>query len=113
MIKKEFWLLNLDRVLIDGKDSGMCGPMSRMKCGIIMDSGTSTFGIAAHYWDNFNRKLNAIGDEDRFESWPVITFVIDGVKYPLTGDNYLMVDGQIPEHPRTSFSPGNKLTHGF
>lgn len=106
-------MLGLDRVLIDGKDTNMCGSdFGGKKCALIVDSGTSTFGIPVAFWEKWDRTLNQIGKDDNVESWPVVTFVIDGKDYSIGGDTYLLADGNVISDV-VKAEGSTYFTHGF
>jgi len=39
VVRKSWWTLSLDKVLINGKDSKLCN--DKVKCEVIMDTGAS------------------------------------------------------------------------
>jgi hypothetical protein len=108
-------MLALDQVLIDGKDTNMCGSeWGEKQCALIVDSGTSTFGIPTAFWEKWDSTLNQIGNHQNVESWPVVTFVINGKDYDIGGDTYLMADGNIVNDVlKAEGSSSAYFTHGF
>lgn len=98
VIERTWWTLKLDKVLIDGVDSGLCKEGATVlpyNCGIIMDSGTSSMAAPIQTFDKFHSLLTVKGKYNEVKSWPDLTFVIDGRNYVLPGYAYLYVDQKI------------------
>lgn len=99
VIKKTWWTLKLDKVLIGKHDSGLCSSdrnaSFNKNCAIIMDSGTSAMATPSGTFEAFNKIIYSHGKLDKISSWPDITFVIDGRHYVMPGYTYLMVNNKI------------------
>jgi len=57
VVKKTYWTLKLDQILINGVDTGLCTKnfeSFEQHCGIIMDSGTSTMSVPKNSFAEFN-----------------------------------------------------------
>lgn len=99
VIKKTWWTLKLDQVLIGNEDSGLCSSDPKAEgshnCAIIMDSGTSSMAAPSQTYRKFMKKLSKIGSINNVRSWPDLTFVINGVKYVMPYYSYLLVNDNI------------------
>lgn len=51
VIRKSWWTLSLDKLLINGKDSGFCD--EDIKCEIIMDTGASLMATPPTIYEEF------------------------------------------------------------
>ena len=99
VIRKKWWTLKLDKVLINGQDSKLCddgqSESYRKNCAIIMDSGTSSMAAPAQTHNKFMNLLNKIGKSNSIKSWPKLTFVIDGKNYDMPNYAYLSTNTQL------------------
>jgi len=99
VIRKKWWTLKLDKVLINGQDSKLCddgqSESYRKNCAIIMDSGTSSMAAPAQTHNKFMNLLNRIGKSNSIKSWPKLTFVIDGKNYDMPNYAYLSTNTQL------------------
>lgn len=56
VIRKTWWTLRLDAVLLNGRDTGLCN--SKTKCEIIMDTGSSLMATPPWALDPLLEKLS-------------------------------------------------------
>jgi len=66
VIRKTWWTLRLDKVLINGKDSGLCklgSNETRHRCAVIMDSGTSAMAAPSQTFKEFWEMLFKSGGD--------------------------------------------------
>lgn len=116
VIKKKWWTLKLDQVLVDGKDSGLCSAVATKNpahnCAIIMDSGTSSMAAPSQTYQDFMKLLYKNGLNNSISSWPDLTFVIDGIKYELPNYSYLLVNNNITYQKKCS-SKSDIVQPGF
>lgn len=90
VVKKTWWTVSLDKVLLNGIDSGLCNPTT--DCTIIMDTGSSLMATPPWALNPLLSQINRFSDCRTIEQFPVITFVINGVDYTLEPFEYVLTD---------------------
>jgi len=92
VIWENYWMLPLDKVLINGENTQICNN----DCAAIIDSGTSL--ITCPTGDLFVLAA-MIGNFEcsDYENLPTIEFEIGGVLYPLTPEDYIITVNQNEE----------------
>ena len=99
-----YWELQLDDVLLDGKSLGLCRPRNASLtleqqaqqpaatggCRAAIDTGTSMITGPSHAAETLADRLNVEPDCSVVSHQPTLTFVIDGVAYPLTPQEYAL-----------------------
>jgi len=85
---RKWWTLALDKVLIGGRDSGLCGPT--FECHIIMDTGSSLMASPPSALNKLLTLINSYSDCTNINKFPDITFVISGVYYSLQAFEYVL-----------------------
>jgi hypothetical protein len=98
VIIKSWWTLKLDKILVNGQDTGLCSLTPEtlsQNCAIIIDSGTSNMAAPTEALPKFQRILENIGKGKLIEDWPTVTLVIDGKHYDLEGNEYVTVDNEL------------------
>lgn len=88
VVRKTWWTLSLDKVLLNGADTGLCNPQT--KCEIIMDTGASLMATPPKMYPKFLSMISKMGSCKNYKKFPKITFVIDGHSYTLNSDEYLL-----------------------
>jgi hypothetical protein len=93
-ILKPYWTLELDAVLVGGKDIGLCTG-DDAPCGVVIDTGSSynamptkSLAFLFHYLDSTGVTCQNYND------YPSITYVINGVSYTLEPSEYLTIIGE-------------------
>lgn len=81
-----YWTLKADNILIGGKDVGLC----THGCRVIADTGTSLLTGPEDQLFDLLDTLNVDDGCQGAENLPDITFVLDGVHYPLTPSDYVL-----------------------
>ena len=91
-----YWTIKCDKILVGGSDKlELC-----RNCNVIADTGTSLITGPSN---KLSKLLNELQIDDRCSNkydLPTVTFVINGVNYPLTSKDYVMTetfDGE--DHP--------------
>ena len=116
MRHSSYWELQLDDVLLDGKSLGLCRPRNATLtleqqaqqpagsmggptmgalgalggCRAAIDTGTSMITGPSHAAETLADRLNVEPDCAVVSHQPTLTFVIDGVPYPLTPQEYAL-----------------------
>ena len=103
-----YWELQLDDVLLDGKSLGLCRPRNATLtleqqaqqpagaagatggCRAAIDTGTSMITGPSHAAETLADRLNVEPDCSVVSHQPTLTFVIDGVAYPLAPQEYAL-----------------------
>ncbi len=88
VVKKSWWTLKLDRVLIANQDSGLCGEVR--PCQIIMDTGSSLMATPPWALNTLLSQISRYSDCRNINGFPDITFVIGGENYVLKGWEYTL-----------------------
>ena len=101
MRHSSYWELQLDDVLLDGRSLGLCRPRNAtleqqaqqpagvsFGCRAAIDTGTSMITGPSHAAETLADRLNVEPDCSVVSPQPTLTFVIDGVAYPLTPQEY-------------------------
>ena len=96
-----YWELQLDDVLLDGRSLGLCRPRNAtleqqaqlpagasFGCRAAIDTGTSMITGPSGAAETLADRLNVEPDCSVVSPQPTLTFVIDGVAYPLTPHEY-------------------------
>jgi len=84
LISESYWLISGDKFTYNGKSKG------NKDLKLIVDSGTSLIvGDTALFGDLVNSIPQAI-DCSKIDSYPTITFTIDGKDYPVTPQMYVL-----------------------
>ena len=88
VVRKSWWTLNLQKVLLDGRDSNLCN--SSINCQIIMDSGASLMATPPQLFTDFMDQVG--GDQfcGNLSRYPRITFVIDEKEYDIDPFEYIL-----------------------
>lgn len=88
VIRKSWWTLSLEKVLLDGEDTGLCNDDT--KCQIIMDSGASLMATPPQLFGEF---MGLVGG-DRYcgdlSKYPTISFVLDDLEYSIDPFEYIL-----------------------
>jgi len=88
VVKKTWWTLNLDRVLINGQDSLLC--TSSTKCKIIMDTGSSLMASPPWALNSLLSQISKYSDCRNILAFPSITFIIDSQPYTIDAYEYVL-----------------------
>lgn len=88
VVKKTWWTLNLDAVLVNGKNSGLCS--EKHKCTIIMDTGSSLMATPPWALNTLLSEISSYSDCRDINKFPDLTFVIDGQHYSLSAYEYVL-----------------------
>ena len=75
VIRKSWWTLNLEKVFIGGKDTGLCNKEDN--CEIIMDTGASLMATPPGMYSDFLDAVTKNGKCENMKSFPTIGFQID------------------------------------
>lgn len=98
VVRKSWWTLSLQKVLLDGHDSNLCN--SSIDCQIIMDSGASLMATPPQLFTEF---IDLVGS-DKFcgdlSRYPRITFVIDGREYDIDPFEYILSNHEDIDYER-------------
>lgn len=89
VIRKSWWTLRLDRVLVGGVDSELCDDRDK-QCQIIMDSGASLMATPPQVFNEFMAKVEPKRHCEDLRKYPRISFVIDGKEYSLDPYEYIL-----------------------
>lgn len=115
VVKKSWWTLKLDQVLVNNQDSGLCG--ETRECQIIMDTGSSLMATPPWALNTLLSQISRYSDCRNVKGFPDITFVIGGEhytlkawEYTLTTMNSIKYDEQVNQHK--SLGEGD-CTFGF
>ena len=83
----------MDQVLIGDVDIGLCDSKSEGKeCKIIMDSGSSLLATPPKMLSPFLKEISKYSHCGEINKYPIITFVINGVKYPIDPYEYVLTE---------------------
>ncbi|XP_058525732.1 gastricsin [Ochotona princeps] len=94
-----YWQIGVEEFLIGGEASGWCSE----GCQAIVDTGTSLLTVPQAYLSDLVEATGAEEDEygeyfvdcDSVDSLPTLTFIINGVEFPLPPSTYILsTDGQ-------------------
>lgn len=88
--KELWWYFEFDDVLINDTSSGVCALFPEGKCAGVLDTGTSMIVGPTKYMDIIMKDINIDAFCQHLEWNPTITFVINGIKYPLTPQEYVL-----------------------
>ena len=88
VVKKTWWTLKLDKVLIAGDDSGLCN--DARSCMIIMDTGSSLMATPPWALNTLLSQISRYSDCRNINKFPEITFVIGGEHYPISAWEYVL-----------------------
>lgn len=88
VVKKSWWTLKLDQVLVGGRDSGICTQAT--DCKIIMDTGSSLMATPPWALNTLLSMISRYSDCKNIKNFPDITFVIGGDKYTLQAYEYVL-----------------------
>jgi len=89
--KELWWYFEFDDVLINDASSGVCGAG---KCAGVLDTGTSMFIGPVAKMDVIMKDIKVDARCQNIEKNPTITIVINGHKFPLTPNDYVMRLGE-------------------
>jgi len=87
LANETYWYIAFDDILLDGNSLGACpnGP-----CHAAVDTGTSLIAGPSAFMSDLLAKLPVSSDCSGISSLPTVTVVINGVNYPLTGQQYVL-----------------------
>ena len=88
VVKKSWWTLKLDKVLINGIDSFLCTP--QRDCKIIMDTGSSLMATPPWALNTLLSQISRFSDCRNIRNFPDITFVINGKNYVIQAYEYVL-----------------------
>lgn len=86
VLKDYYWIVAASNILVGGKDVGVC----KGGCYVIADTGTSVITGPS---DSIFTLMDTIGVNTNcrnVESLPDLTFVLDGIHYTLTAEEYIL-----------------------
>lgn len=86
VIRKHYWTMKLDDVLVGDRSLGLCED----GCRIVVDTGTSMITGPSKDVGKLLGEIKVKKDFSNLEDLPNITFVLDGTHYPLSPNDYLM-----------------------
>jgi len=89
VIRKSWWTLSLDRVLLNDIDTGLCDKEDK-KCQIIMDSGASLMATPPQVFNEFMTKIETGQHCDDLSQFPRISFIIDDIEYFIDPFEYVL-----------------------
>ena len=72
VVRKSWWTLGLEKVLINGVDSELCG--SKTHCEIIMDTGASLMATPPQMYSKFIDLISKGSKCSDLKSFPTVTF---------------------------------------
>lgn len=87
VVDRYYWTLKADNILVGGKDVGLCPSTG---CKVIADTGTSLITGPEDQLFDLLDSLNVDDGCQGASELPDITFVLDGVHYPLTPHDYVL-----------------------
>ncbi|XP_036022900.1 gastricsin [Onychomys torridus] len=94
VIQELYWKINIDDFLIGGEASGWCS----QGCQGIVDTGTSLLTMPTQYLNSLLQTIGAQEGEygeyyvscDSVGNLPTLTFVLNGVQFPLSPSSYIL-----------------------
>ena len=90
VIRKSWWTLKLNKILLNGKDIGLCNEID--DCEIIMDTGASLMATPPNMYSNFIEQISEFAECEDSENFPTIGFMIDDTVYELEPFEYILSD---------------------
>jgi type 1 fimbria pilin len=88
---KLFWSILLDKILVDGEDTGLCNDSTK-KCLFTPDTGTSLITFPTWATTKFNSDYpeysNGSSCDDEY-SHGNLTYVINGIEYPIPSHHWM------------------------
>ena len=81
-----YWLIEIDDILLDGVSLGFC----QDKCRAAVDTGTTL--IAAPSEDLYELMQHISSECSSLDNFPVMTFVIQGMMFDLWPDTYIITE---------------------
>jgi hypothetical protein len=88
--KELWWYFDLDDILVDGVSVGFCQQTDTGKCAGVLDTGTSMIIGPPKYMDIVMKDIEVDALCRNIDQNPTITFVINGYKFPLTPEDYVL-----------------------
>lgn len=88
--KELWWYFEFEDVLVDGVSAGVC---PNGKCGGILDTGTSMLIGPVASMDVIMKNIEIDARCQNLDKNPTVSFVINGHKFDLTPDDYVMKVG--------------------
>jgi cathepsin D len=93
--------MEADNILVGGKDVGLC----KNKCRVVADTGTSLLTGPSDDLMNLVDSLNIDENCKGVRDLPTLTFVLGGVHYDLSANDYVMkIDESGNELPYETFA---------
>ncbi|EAX95235.1 Clan AA, family A1, cathepsin D-like aspartic peptidase [Trichomonas vaginalis G3] len=86
--KELWWYFEFDDVLVNDVSAGVCPAGG--KCAAILDTGTSMLIGPVSAMDVIMKNIDIDARCQNLDQNPTVTFVINGVKFPLTPEDYVM-----------------------
>jgi len=118
VVYKAWYSLSLDKVLLNGKDTGLCKPHDIAtpnldKCILIMDSGSTLCGVGNNQLTKFTKQIENGKKNLSYLDYPTITYVINGKHYDLERKDYLIVNDNINFLDESEIPENSKFDIGF
>jgi len=88
--KELWWYFEFDDITINDVSSGVCQQFPNGKCAAILDTGTSLFLGPTKYMDIIMKDVNIDARCQGLEKNPTIAVVINGVKFDLKPNEYVL-----------------------
>jgi hypothetical protein len=89
VIRKSWWTLQLDKVLLNDEDTGLCDNENK-KCQIIMDSGASLMATPPQVFNEFMSKVEDTRHCEDLSQYPRISFIINKKEYYIDPFEYIL-----------------------
>lgn len=115
VVKKSWWTVKLDKVLVNGIDSYLCTP--QRDCKIIMDTGSSLMATPPWALNTLLSQISRFSDCRNIRNFPDVTFIIGGKPFTLQAYEYVLtslrsIDYEINPNAGKTLSEGD-CTFGF
>ena len=101
VVRKSWWTLSLDKVLLDGIDTNFCDKENR-PCQIIMDSGASLMATPESVFNSFISKVEPKSFCDDLSKYPRISFIIDDQEYFIDPFEYVLSNKEDIDYIKSS-----------
>lgn len=90
LVATNYWLVEIEDLKVNGESLGL-GKMYG-----VVDTGTSLMAGTKKYIDALNGKIGTVSSDcTGVSALPKVTFVLDGVEYDLTGDDYVLKESMM------------------
>ena len=97
VIDKYYWTIKLDDILLNDKSINLCNKNNQKYCKAVIDTGTTLFTGPSQDLKILLQKIGVDINCNGYEKAPKITFVLNGDKYSIDGNEYILkeeIDGK-------------------